>query len=55
MLGLLISLAFLTVGALGCGGSVVGNSSTTPGTYIVTVTGVSGAATVTGTVTLNVQ
>jgi hypothetical protein len=55
MLGLLVF--FVSLGAMGCGGSSSGggNSGTTPGTYTVTVTGASGATTETGTLTLTVQ
>jgi hypothetical protein len=45
-------------GLLACGGSGnagTGNSGTTPGTYTITVTGISGSTTATGTVTLIVQ
>jgi len=56
MLGL---LAFLTTGVLACGGAGNGggggNSGTTPGTYTVTITGISGSITETGKVTLTVQ
>jgi hypothetical protein len=65
-LGLLVCLAFLTGGMLGCGGGGGGGGSggggggggiagTTAGTYTITVTGTSGAATANGTVTLTVQ
>lgn len=65
MLGVPILLVALTGGVLGCsggGGSLTGpgggghgNPGTTAGNYTVTVTGVSGATTATGTLTLTVQ
>jgi hypothetical protein len=65
MLGMLLSIAFLTGGVLSCGGGGGGGSGsggggtsipgTTPGTYTVTVTGISGAIAATGTLTLTVQ
>lgn len=52
----------LAGGMLACGGSggggetgVIGNSGTTAGNYIVTVTAISGATTEQGAVTLTVQ
>ena len=59
-LGLLVFLLALTVGLLACGnggsaGGRGGNPGTTAGTYTVTVTGISGNTTATGTVTLIVQ
>jgi hypothetical protein len=58
--GMLVLLATLIGigGLLACGGSGnagTGNSGTTPGTYTITVTGISGSTTATGTVTLIVQ
>jgi hypothetical protein len=60
MLGVLV--LFVSVGTLGCGGGSSqgggggGNSGTTVGSYTITVTGTSGALSVTvGTVTLTVQ
>ncbi len=61
--GLSCCLLILTVGLLSCGGnstsgggtSGTGNSGTTPGTYVVTVSGVSGSTMATGTVTVTVQ
>ena len=50
---------FASIAAIGCGGSSKGggggNTGTTPGTYTVTVTGVSGTITQTTPVTLTVQ
>jgi len=56
----LLFLVILASGLLSCGGGGGGNSGnsspgTTPGTYVVTVTGTSGSTTATGTVTLTVQ
>jgi N-acetylneuraminic acid mutarotase len=59
----MLALLFAVVGgALGCGGGSNGgagggggNPGTTPGTYVITVTGTSGAITQTGTVSLVVQ
>jgi len=62
ILGMLILLFAIVGGALGCGGGGTssgggggGNSGTTPGTYTITVTGVSGSVTQTGTASLTVQ
>jgi uncharacterized membrane protein len=62
MLGLLIFLAFLAGGALGCGGAFsigrrgdTGNPGTTAGAYTITVTGASSTLTAAGTVTLTVR
>ena len=53
------TLIVLTGGLLACGssgnGGVTSNPGTTAGTYVVTVTGTSGATTATGTVSLTVQ
>jgi hypothetical protein len=61
ILGMLVLFSVLG-GALGCGGSGNGgggggggNAGTTPGTYIITVTGTSGNITQEGTVSLTVQ
>jgi hypothetical protein len=53
----LVLLVTVIGGLLACGGgsSGSGNSGTTPGTYTVTVTGISGNTTNTGRVTLTVQ
>jgi N-acetylneuraminic acid mutarotase len=55
----MIALLFCVGSALGCGGSGGsgggGNSGTSPGTYTITVTGISGTITETGTVSLTVQ
>ena len=62
MLGMLVLLFSLVGGALGCGGGGNGgggggggNPGTTPGAYVITVTGTYGAITQTGTVSLTVQ
>lgn len=61
MLGMLVLLAGLAAGTLGCGGGGsnggggTGNPGTTPGNYIITVNGTDGAVTETGTVSLTVQ
>jgi hypothetical protein len=64
LLGVAMLLVALTVGAVACGsggnsggggGGGGGNSGTTAGTYTITVTGISGSTTETGTVTLTVQ
>ena len=62
MLGLSILLAVVAGSVASCGGSgvtkacnTVVSAGTTPGAYIITVTGTSGTTTSTGTVTLNVQ
>jgi Beta-propeller repeat len=57
-LGMLVPLVTLALGLLACGGS--GGSTcqatgTTPGTYVITVTGTAGATTAPGTVMLTVQ
>jgi endoglucanase len=67
-LGLLVLLVVLAGGAVACGsgggsggsgssggGGGTGNSGTTAGSYTITVTGVSGPTTATGTVTLTVE
>ena len=61
-LGMVALLVALTSGVLACGGSsgaggcnTVGNPGTTAGNYTVIVTGISGAITETGTVSLTVQ
>jgi hypothetical protein len=53
MLGLVLLLASLSAGLLGCTNPLEGG--TTPGTYTITVTGTSGTTTATGKVTLTVQ
>ena len=53
MLGMVLLLVALSAGVLGCTAPLSGG--TAPGTYTITVTGVSGATTDTGTITLNVQ
>jgi hypothetical protein len=58
MLGLFILLAVFAGGVTACGGGSSGgngNPGTTAGSYTVTVTGVSGNTTETGTVALTVQ
>jgi Big-like domain-containing protein/chitobiase/beta-hexosaminidase-like protein len=62
MLGMLVLLAAVAGGMTACGGgggtTVCGTAAelgTTPGAYTITVTGISGATTETGTVTLTVQ
>jgi N-acetylneuraminic acid mutarotase len=56
MLALLFSVGMsVSCGGGGNGGGGGGNTGTTPGTYIITVTGTSGATTQTGTVSLTVQ
>ncbi len=63
MIGMLLLLVALTGGVIACGGGGSGgiggggmtNPGTTAGTYTVAVTGISGATTATGTVTLTVQ
>jgi hypothetical protein len=55
MLGMLTLLVALAGGTVGCAGHKHGNSGTTAGTYIVTVTGTSSTATETATFILNVQ
>ena len=65
ILGMIIWVALLfsvVGGALGCGGGGNGgagggggSSGTTPGAYVITVTGTSGAITQTGTISLKVQ
>jgi hypothetical protein len=58
-LGMLLLLAIFTAGAVGCDGTLkligVGNSGTTPGVYVVTISGAGGTATASGTVTINVE
>ncbi len=55
--GMMLLLVALIGGLFACGSgnAAPGNSGTTPGTYIVTVTGTSGSTTAQGTVTLTVQ
>jgi hypothetical protein len=53
MLGMVLLLAALSAGLMGCTGPL--SAGTAPGTYTITVTGVSGTNTATGTVTLDVQ
>jgi hypothetical protein len=53
MLGMVLLLAALSAGLLGCTHALSGG--TAPGTYTITVTGASGTNTAAGTVTLNVQ
>jgi len=62
VVGILVLLFFFVLGTLSCGGGGSGgsgggggNSGTTPGTYIITVTGTSGSITQEGTVSLTVQ
>ena len=62
ILGMVVLLFSIAGGALGCGGSGNGgagggggNPGTTPGTYLVTVTGTSGTITQTGTLSLIVR
>jgi N-acetylneuraminic acid mutarotase len=60
ILGILVLLFSIVGGALGCGGGGNsggggGNSGTTPGTYVITVTGTSGAITEKTTLPLTVQ
>jgi N-acetylneuraminic acid mutarotase len=59
ILAMLVLLFAVVGGALGCGGGGNGggggNPGTTPGTYVITVTGTSGPITQTGTVSLTVQ
>jgi hypothetical protein len=58
MLGMVMLLAAISSVVLGCGGGGGGgggNTGTTPGSYVITVTGTSGADTETGTVALTVQ
>ncbi|MGA9883533.1 MAG: Ig-like domain repeat protein [Candidatus Acidiferrales bacterium] len=58
-LAMLLLLAGLTISVTACGGGAAGTScvsrGTTPGNYIITLTGTSGSATATGTVSLAVQ
>jgi hypothetical protein len=53
MLGMVLLLAALSAGAVGCINPLSGG--TAPGTYTITITGVSGTNTATGTVTLDVK
>ncbi len=58
MLGMVALLAAISSVVLGCGGGGGGgggNTGTTPGSYVITVTGTSGTDTETGTVALTVQ
>ena len=62
ILSLVLLFMALVGGVVACGGNRVGvacpnvvTSGTTPGTYIINVTGTSGAITMTGTVTVTVQ
>jgi Chitobiase/beta-hexosaminidase C-terminal domain len=56
-----VLLLFVVAGALGCGGSNSGsgggglNTGTTPGTYVITITGTSGTITQNGTASLTVH
>jgi uncharacterized repeat protein (TIGR03803 family) len=57
-LGILVFLMIFIGGLIACGGgggSGPGHPGTTPGAYVVTVTGTSGSATATGAVALTVQ
>jgi hypothetical protein len=60
-LGILVFLTIFIEGLIACGGgsggggSGSGNPGTTPGAYVVTVTGTSGSITATGAVALTVQ
>jgi hypothetical protein len=57
-LGILVFLVIFIEGLIACGGggsSGGGNPGTTPGAYVVTVTGTSGSVTATGAVALTVQ
>jgi hypothetical protein len=60
MLGMVALFAILASGVVACGTSItrnteIDNPGTTPGAYTITVTGISGATTETGTFTLTVQ
>jgi len=61
LLGAVLLLAALAGGAIGCGGLVTNNKTTTidtgttPGIYLITVTGTSGSASTSITVSLDVQ
>ena len=57
-LGILVFLTVFVGGLIACGGggsSGGSNPGTTPGAYVVTVTGTSGSVTATGAVALTVQ
>jgi hypothetical protein len=66
LLGMFAFLVFLTTGLISCGGGGSGgggggggtgptNPGTTPGAYVISVTGTQGAVTATTNVTLTVQ
>jgi hypothetical protein len=61
LLGILVLLLCFGTGAISCGGGGSGggggggNPGTTPGAYLITVTGVSGSITQSGTISLTVQ
>jgi hypothetical protein len=63
LLGMFAFLTFLTTGLISCGGGGGGggggtgptNPGTTPGAYVISVTGTQGAITATTNVTLTVQ
>ena len=56
LLGMVVLLASLAGGMIACGSNgTIGNTGTTPGTYVVTVTGTAGATTASGTVTIVVD
>ena len=56
MLGMLVLLASLAGGMVACGSNgSTGNPGTSPGTYVITVTGTSGSVTASGTVTVIVD
>jgi len=63
ILGLVLSFVTLSTGLIACSSGNVGKaacppvaaSGTTPGTYIITITGTSGSMTRTGTITVTVQ
>jgi sugar lactone lactonase YvrE len=48
-------LAFAAIATVGCGGGLIGPSSTQPGQYVVTITGTSGSLQASTTVTVVVQ
>jgi len=53
---MVVLLASLAGGMIACGSNgTIGNTGTTPGTYVVTVTGTAGATTASGTVTIVVD
>jgi len=64
ILGITVLLLFVAVSAIGCGGGGSnggggggggGNPGTTPGSYLITITGTSGIITEQGTVNLIIQ